>query len=179
MNELEKDPQRAGTKQPSKQERYQLKKLQKEGERKTAQRKRLFKKAVNAALIVLIASGAVFGLVWYVSTRPSLPPITAQGHSEDMPQAHISDQPIPDSMQRHMLEHADGRGKPGIIIQYNCKDYLCEPDLIQKLTDLVKQYPDNVYLAPNNYDAKIVLTKLGRREVLESFDESKIKKFIE
>ncbi len=178
MNELEKKPQSSGT-EPSKQELYQLKRLQKEEKLKIAHRKRLAKKAVNVVLIILIAGGAIFGLGWFVLTRPSLPPTNAQGHTEDMPQSHVSYQPIPDSMQRHMLEHADGRGKPGIIIQYNCKKYSCEPDLIQKLTDLAKQYPDNVYLAPNDYDAKIVLTKLGQQEILESFDEDKIKKFIE
>lgn len=180
MNELEKNLQQAETRQFTKQERYQLKQQQKEEERKTAHRKRLVKKTVNIALIILVAGGAIWGLGWFISTRPSLPPTTAQGHSEDMPQAHISDQPISDSMQRHMLEHADGKSKPGIIIQYNCKKYSCEADLIQKLTDLVKQYPDNVYLAPNNYDAKIVLTKLGRSsKMLESFDEKTIKEFIE
>jgi len=77
------------------------------------------------------------------------------------------------------VHKADGRGKPGIIIQYNCKKYSCEPDLIQKLTELLKQYPENVYLAPNNYDGKIILTKLSRSKVLDSFDEQTIKEFIE
>ncbi len=178
VNELEKNPQQA-EKPLTKQERRLIRKQQKEGERRSEQRKRLTKKTLNAALVVLIAGGAIFGLGWYISTRPNLPPTTAQGHTEDMPQSHITDQPIPDSMQRHLLEHADGRGKPGVIIQYNCKKYSCEPDLIQKLTDLVKQYPANVYLAPNNYDAKIVLTKIGELKVLESFDEETIKKFAE
>ncbi len=178
MNEAQNIQQRARD-QLTKQERYQLKKQRKEDERKTAQRKRLFKKTANTAFIILIAAGAIFGIGWFISIRPSLPPTTAQGHSEDMPQSHITDQLIPDSMQRHLLEHADGRGKPGVIIQYNCKKYSCEPDLVQKLADLVKQYPANVYLAPNNYDAKIVLTKLGKSKVLESFDEKMIKEFIQ
>ena len=86
-----------------------------------------------------------------------------------MPQTHITDIPIPDSMQRHMLEHADGRGKPRVIIQYNCQKYSCEPDLIEKLANLVKKYPDNVYLAPNTYDGKIILTKLGKRQIFGRF----------
>ena len=77
-----------------------------------------------------------------------------------------------------ICEHADGSGKPGIIIQYNCQKYTCEPDLIEKLTVLVKEYPDNVYLAPNNYDGKIILTKEGKLEILEQFDEQKMKDFI-
>ncbi len=178
MNEFEKNLEHPEAKL-SKQERYQLKKRRKEGEHKIARRQRLFKKAANAVLVVSIAGGAIFGLGWFISTRPSLPPTTAQGHTEDMPQAHVGGQPIPDSTQRHLLEHADGKGKPGVLIQYNCRKYSCEPDLIQKLTDLTKQYPDNVYLAPNNYDGKIILTKLGRQEILESFAEDAIKKFIE
>lgn len=77
-----------------------------------------------------------------------------------------------------MLEHADGKNKPGIIIQYNCQKYACEPDLVKKLTDLAKAYPENVYLAPNSYDAKIFLSKLNRRESLDAFDENKIRQFI-
>ena len=78
-----------------------------------------------------------------------------------------------------MFEHADGKGKPGIIIQYNCQKYICEPDLVQKLTALVKQYPDNVYLAPNNYDGEIILTKLNEIKILENFDEKIIRDFIQ
>ncbi len=77
-----------------------------------------------------------------------------------------------------MLEHANGKVKPGVIIQYNCKKYYCEPDLITKLTELVKQYPENVYLAPNNYDGKIILTKLNKRQILNEFNEQVIKDFI-
>ena len=78
-----------------------------------------------------------------------------------------------------MLEHADGGSKPGVMIQYNCDDYDCSSDLIEKLTELVQQYPDNVYLAPNNYDGKIVLIMLGKREILNTFDEQAIRIFIE
>ncbi len=162
----------------TKRERRAFKKQRKENERKSEQRKSLAKKILSISLIVLIVGGIIFGFVWYAATRPNLPPITIEGHAETMPQAHISLVPMPDNMQRHMLEHADGGGKPGIIIQYNCQKYSCEPDLIQKLTDLAKQYPENVYLAPNNYDAKIILTKLNTIQSLDGFDEGAIKKFI-
>ena len=165
--------------QLSKQERRRLKKEREQQERKSEQRKRTMKKAVNVAVIILIVGGGIFALGWFVVSRPSLPPTSQQNHSEQSPPAHIVTQPIPDAIQRHMLEHSDGGGKPGIIIQYNCNDFDCKPDLIQKLTDLTKQYPDNVYLAPNNYDGKIILTKLGKREILDNFDEQAIKNFIE
>ncbi|MBI4225555.1 hypothetical protein HY612_00405 [Candidatus Roizmanbacteria bacterium] len=85
---------------------------------------------------------------------------------------------MPEVIQKHMLEHADGKGKPGVVIQYNCKKYSCEKDLIGKLKNLVKKYPDSVYLAPGNYDGKIILTKLGEREILAKYDEKKISEFI-
>lgn len=179
MDELEKNLKQAEGQQLTKQERRLLKKERKEEERKSERRKRSIKKILNISAVVLIVGGVIFGLGWWISNQPKLPPTTAQGHTEDMPQSHITDQPISDSMQRHMLEHSDGKGKPGIIIQYNCKDYSCEPDLIQKLKALAEKYPDNVYLAPNSYDGKIILTKLGKSKVLENFDEQAIKDFIE
>jgi len=102
-------------------------------------------------------------------------------HVEQSPPAHIVTQPIPEPIQRHMLEHADGieGGKSGIIIQYNCQDFDCEEDLVEMLTELVRDYPSNVYLAPNDYNGKIILTKLGKIEILDGFDEDKIKDFIE
>ncbi len=122
------------------------------------------------------------GIVFLLSTAPEklkLPPTIAQGHTEDMPGTHITDTPLPDSMQRHMLEHADGKNSPSIIIQYNCKKYSCDADLVSKLTELVKKYPNNVYLAPNSYDGKVILTKLNTIKILDTFDEEIIKGFIE
>jgi hypothetical protein len=78
-----------------------------------------------------------------------------------------------------MLEHSDGSGAPGVLIQYNCTDYECESGLIEQLTTLVREYPENVYLAPNTYDGKIILTRIGQREVLDTFEEDTIRAFIE
>lgn len=139
------------------------------------------RKRIRSWIIGMVSLVLVGGLGWLIATAPkgpNLPPTVMQGHIESNPKAHISDASIPDAVQRHMLEHADGKDKPGIIIQYNCKKYSCESDLVSKLTDLVKQYPENIYLAPNNYDGKIILTKLGQSKILESFDEQVIKEFI-
>lgn len=136
------------------------------------------KKIGKYILYVLIAVSIIGGLVWVVSRTPNLPPTTMQNHVEDSPESHIITSAMPDRIQRHMLEHSDGTGAPGIIIQYNCDDYKCEADLVEKLTEIINQNPDNVYLAPNNYDGKIILTKLGKREILDSFDEQKIIDFI-
>lgn len=129
------------------------------------------------SLIVLIMAI----IVWFVVSRPNLPPIDLTGHIEENPPSHVADVEMSESIQKHMLEHADGDDKkgPGIIIQYNCKKYICEKDLIPKLTVLVKKYPKNVYLAQGNYDGKIILTRLNKREIIEKFDEEKIVDFIE
>lgn len=125
-------------------------------------------------LVVLI----IAGITWFVASRSNLPPIDLAGHIEESPPAHILDTEMTEPIQKHMLEHADGKGAPGIIIQYNCKKYSCEKNFIDKLKTLVKKYPENVYLAPNNYDGKIIITKLNQRKILSSFDESQITDFI-
>ncbi len=163
---------------PNKKDRHELQREEKLRAQESASRKRLLKKIVSWSLGSIAAIGTVAALGWYVSAQPNLPPTNMQGHIEESPKAHILDVPMPDNIQRHMLEHADGKGKPGILIQYNCEKYFCEPDLANKLADLVKQYPDNVYLAPSNYDGKIILTKMGSLKILDSFDEQAIKSFI-
>lgn len=136
----------------------------------------MIKTSVLVLVVILIG-----GVVWFLKFKPAqskLPPIDLVGHIEQSPPSHISDQEMPEVIQKHMLEHADGKGKPGVVIQYNCKKYSCEKDLIGKLKNLVKKYPDSVYLAPGNYDGKIILTKLGEREILAKYDEKKISEFI-
>lgn len=128
--------------------------------------------------IVVLSLSAIVGITWYISSRPSLPPINMAGHIEENPSSHILNTKMPESIQKHMLEHADGKGKPGVLIQYNCKKYNCEKDLIEKLKVLVKKYPENVYLAPGNYDGKIILTRLNKREILKKFDGKIIITFI-
>ncbi|MDA2922857.1 hypothetical protein MYX07_06365 [Patescibacteria group bacterium AH-259-L07] len=169
----------AELKQRTKRERRQLKKQRQIEERKRAQRRQRVKKIVNIIIFILVIGGGIFALVWFSLTASKLPPTTMEGHIEQSPPRHILNQPMPEVIQKHMLEHADGRGRPGVIIQYNCDTFECEPDNLKKLTDLVKQYPDNVYLAPNNYDGKIILTKLGKRKILNEFDEEAIRNFIE
>lgn len=136
------------------------------------------KNILTKAALILGVLVLVGGLVWYLVTRPKLPPIDMSGHIEQNPPSHIMDTGMDESIQKHMLEHADGKGKPGILIQYNCKKYSCEKDFIDKLKTLVKKFPENVYLVPNNYDGKIILTKLGQRQILSSFDKQQIIDFI-
>ena len=78
-----------------------------------------------------------------------------------------------------MLEHADGVGPPGVIIQYNCDDFACEPGMITRLQEIVSARPSNVYLAPfPTMDAKIALAAPGRLVTLDEFDEPRITRFI-
>ncbi|MCH7828478.1 hypothetical protein IH982_01250 [Patescibacteria group bacterium] len=178
MEELEQNKNLAEAAQLTKQERKQLKKQRKREERQQGRSQEKMKKIITIAVIILVVGGGIFALGWFFSTGPSLPPTSQLNHSELSPPAHIVTSPIPAAIQKHMLEHADGGGKPGVIIQYNCEDFACEQDLVDNLTELVKRYPANVYLAPNNYDGKIILTKLGRRQILEEFNQRTIEDFI-
>lgn len=184
MDELEKNRKRAEQELSGK-ELYELKKKEKGKKRQVGGKKEKLgnarKKTIKYTIYAVVGVSIIGGVIWFTSRVSNLPPTTAQGHIEVSPSAHIVTTPIPDNIQRHMLEHADGNDAngSGIIIQYNCDDYDCEPDLIGKLTNLVEEYPKNVYLGPNNYDGKIILTRFGRRKVLDEFDEQVIRDFIE
>ena len=130
---------------------------------------------------MLISAAVLIGLflIWGFSNIKTLPPTDMQGHIESNPPSHILKEQMPIAIQKHMLEHADGTGSPGIIINYNCKDYVCEEDLIKKLESFAVKY-DYVYVSPfKGMDAKIALTKLNKIEILEEYDNEKIKEFIE
>jgi len=138
-------------------------------------------KKIKKLLIWLVILGLI---VWGVSAMFSgsgsvLPPTDMRGHVEISPDSHVLREPIPFAVQKHMLEHADGTGSPGIIINYNCEDYSCETGLIENLETFSQIYPENVYIAPfENLGGKIVLTKLGRLEILEEYNKNKIHLFI-
>ncbi len=136
------------------------------------------------------ALGLAFGglLVWAVvqaltATPVFLPPTDVVGHIESVPPDHILDEPMSIPVQKHMLEHADGNGPPGVVINYNCQDYECEPDMVERLADIVRDYPDFVYLAPlPNMTAKLAITRVGAIETFDTFDENTeaaIRAFIE
>ena len=135
-------------------------------------------------IIIGIVTLLVFvGIGWLAATQNTnterLPPTSVAGHVEQSPASHILSEPMSEAIQKHMLEHADGEGNPGVIVQYNCTDFTCEDNLVEKLTAIVEDYPEYVYLAPNQYDGKIILTRFREREVMEEFDESAIRNFIE
>ncbi len=146
---------------------------------KASKEKSSTKKSLGWLSFVIIAGIVLFGMVWAISSAKTLPPTDMLGHVEENPLSHVLKEPMPISIQKHMLEHADGTGKPGVIINYNCKDYSCEDDLIENLENFAGEY-NYVYIAPfKGMDAKIALTKLERIDVLEEYDKTKITDFIE
>lgn len=166
----------------TKKEKRELGRQERKQEEAIAQMQNQRKKIKFWVFGIGLPAAVIAGIVFLISKAPDkakLPPTIMQGHVEENPKSHILDAPMPEVIQKHMLEHADGKGKPGIIIQYNCEKYSCESDLVTRLTEFVKKYPDNVYLAPGNYDGKIILTKLGEYKVLEVYDENAIKSFID
>src|SRR3989344_6222927 len=138
------------------------------------------KNKIRNWFILILVFLVIFGGIAYLDvTSETLPPTTIQGHVEVNPLSHILKEPMNIKVQKHMLEHSDGNGAPGIIINYNCEDYECESDLIENLESFAVKYPDNVYVAPfPKMDAKIALTKLNKIDILGYFDEQKIDNFI-
>lgn len=96
-----------------------------------------------------------------------------------MPLRQINTQPISRQVQEHVMDRAAGHETGSMLVQYNCADYQCEPDLVEKLKEIVLNYHRYVYLAPYpTMDAKIALAAPGRLFTLESFHEAKIRPFI-
>lgn len=136
------------------------------------------KKIRNWGIFIIIFGLIIWGGSSLFSGVTALPPTSMQGHVEASPASHVLKKPMPVAIHKHMLEHADGTGSPGVILNYNCDDYNCEEGLIEKLEAFAGTY-DFVYVAPfPNMDAKIALTKLNRIEILEEYDESRINNFI-
>lgn len=130
---------------------------------------------VRVGLAVALAGGLSF---WWAN-REVLPPIDIAGHIEESPQSHILDKPMPIEVQKHMLEHADGEGPPGVVINYNCEDFDCEEDLIDELAGIANQYPEFVYVAPfPGMTKKLAITRYQKIETFDSFDKEALINFI-
>jgi len=81
----------------------------------------------------------------------------------------IHTRPIANELQVHNLE--DG----GVVVQYNCA---C-PDVVEKLTTIVRKHPTQVILAPYpTMPSRIALTAWTRLETMDSVDEARIERFI-
>jgi hypothetical protein len=99
-------------------------------------------------------------------------PPTSGPHAPQPPRWGRSNEPIPETVQVHGLEHG------GILVQYRCPEPC--PELVDRLDRVVRRYSSKVLLAPNmNQDSLIALTSWTRLQELEDFDEPTIVDFIE
>ncbi len=163
---------------PSQRERKKQRKLERKAEWTRQQNQGQIQKRLIILAVIVVAVGSMY---WIFSSTPHnlnvYPPTDVEGHIESYPPQRISRQPIPIAVQKHILEHTPAR-RPGIILQYNCQKFACEPELIENLT-AIAQSDNHVYLAPYpSMAAKIAVTALGKLETLEQYDEEKIKIFI-
>ena len=68
---------------------------------------------------IIVIVGAFWALISFLMNASNLPPTSQQNHIEESPASHILTTPIPEKIQRHMIEHSDGdeRKGSGILIQ--------------------------------------------------------------
>ncbi len=127
-----------------------------------------------------VVAAVIAGVVLLLGSRDILPPTGfGPNHSESLPSRQINTQPIPRLIQEHVMERGGDHITGGMLVQYNCTDYECDPDLVERLTGIVQNYPRQVYLAPYpGMDAKIALAAPGRLVTLKTLDEEMIHQFI-
>ncbi|MGH7209357.1 MAG: DUF3105 domain-containing protein [Nitrospiraceae bacterium] len=166
--------------QLSRKERRRLKEQQNEAEYRWQRRRRLIRKSVRWGVVGLLLAVGAGWLGYSMVTAKRLPPTSMVDHVEQSPPCHILTTPMPLAIQKHMLEHADGGGQPGVIINYNCVKFRCPDGMVDRLAAMVRAYPDFVYLAPYpEMDVRIAVTRLDKILVLDEVDDVKIRAFIE
>ena len=153
-------------------------------ESRRARWRNLRRKLLVAAGGLAVVSVAIGGLVFFMTTRNTfgkiLPPTGfSAAHLESLPLQQINIRPIPRLEQEHVMERTAGHERGSMLVQYNCVNFQCEPELVEKLTEIVLDFSQYVYLAPYpTMDAMIALAAPGRLLTLDAFDEDKIRKFI-
>lgn len=145
-----------------------------------ARRRNTFKNVgfLMAGLVVIAALGA--GVVALINSAKELPPTGfTVAHLEQYPSRQINLEPIPRLIQEHIMERGGPHPDGGMLVQYNCLDYQCDSELPNELEAIVLDFPSQVYLAPYpGMDAMIALAAPGNLEVLDEFDEGRIRTFI-
>ena len=153
-------------------------------ESRSARRRNLRGTGLRIAGGLAVALLVIGGLVLFMTTRSSfgkiLPPTAfSPAHLETLPPRKINSQPIPRLVQEHVMERQAGHERGSMLVQYNCVKYQCEADLEERLTEIVRDYPPYVYLAPYpTMDAMIALAAPNRLLTLETLDEDQIREFI-
>jgi len=156
------------------------KKLKREMSRSGQKGKKLLGRIKSLSIVLVVMVALAASIYWWMGRRQILPPTDISGHVEQNPSAHILNEPMPLAIQKHMLEHADGVGQPGVVINYNCEDFECEGDLKEKLEQVANRYPEFVYVAPYPSMAKkLAMTRFGRIQTFDEFDEERLIRFIE
>ena len=134
----------------------------------------------NWGIVLVVAVPLIGGAYYWSTNREVLPPTDMTGHIEQNPPSHIMDESMSLSVQKHMLEHSDGKGPPGVVINYNCEDFGCDSDLKDRLTEIANKYPEFVYIAPfPNMSKKIAITRMGKIQTFNNLDENALVQFIE
>jgi len=129
---------------------------------------------------VVVTAGVVGAIVVFVTTSKTLPPTSfGPGHSEALPTQQINTRPIDPLIQQHVMERNQSHPNGQMLIQYNCRNYDCEPGFEIALAEIVTRFPRTVYLAPYpGMDAKIALAAPGKLVILDELDEDRIVKFV-
>jgi hypothetical protein len=110
-----------------------------------------------------------------LATQPHAPynsdPPTSGPHMPYIAPWGIHTEPIVRELQVHNLE--DG----GVMVQYHCATPC--PDLVAKLTEIVRRYETQVILAPYpGMRTRIALTAWTRLDAFDDLDEARIVRFI-
>jgi len=110
-----------------------------------------------------------------MATDPHVPynsePPTSGPHLPYIAPWGIHTEPIVKELQVHNLE--DG----GVAVQYHCATPC--PDLVAKLTEIVRRYETQVILAPYpGMRTRIALTAWTRLDAFDDFDEARVVRFI-
>ena len=110
-----------------------------------------------------------------LATQPHVPynsdPPTSGPHMPYIAPWGIHTEPIVRELQVHNLE--DG----GVMVQYHCATPC--PDLVAKLTEIVRRYETQVILAPYpGMRTRVALTAWTRLDAFDDLDEARIVRFI-
>jgi len=185
--------EQATTRHLTKSQRRQAAKEARRTERTREVRRTRLQRFLIRGAVVLLIGGLVAGLGWWVfqpkpgsfvasqgnahvtgepvAFRYASDPPTSGPHAAGMAAWGIHERPIPKALQIHNLE--DG----GVLIQHNCEG--CD-DLVSKLADIVRRYPDKVILAPYpGMKTRIALTAWSYIDAFDEFDERRVVRFIE